>query len=229
MCQGPGVAVVASVLIGILNGALVMLTGLAGALTLKLPGVEVTGAVRVVRPTKSGATTKELIALGILSPFRVFAPNFALKLLEGASHLAPHAQVLRLKMEDFSRDPDWVAELEADPLTKDEVQPIATVAAFARAGERFERELERREAEPPLRVAGADAHVDRLVARDADVTLVDFYQSETYDQESIVDNVIELHAAEGAFVSASITGLRTPACANFELTEASRRTSRASS
>jgi acylglycerol lipase len=75
--------------------------------------------------------------------FRVFAPNFALKLLEGASHIAPHAHVLRLKMEDFSRDPDWVSELEADPLTDDEVQPVATVAAFARAGERFEREFPR--------------------------------------------------------------------------------------
>ncbi len=73
--------------------------------------------------------------------FRVYAPNFALKLLEGASHLAPHAHVLKLKMEDFSRDPAWVAELNADPLTKDEVQPVATVAAFARAGERFEREF----------------------------------------------------------------------------------------
>lgn len=75
--------------------------------------------------------------------FRVFAPNFALKLLEGASHFFPHAHVLKLKMEDFSRDPAWVAQLEADPLTKDEVQPVATVAAFARAGERFEREFGR--------------------------------------------------------------------------------------
>jgi acylglycerol lipase len=46
-------------------------------------------------------------------------------------------------MEDFSRDPDWVAELLADPLTLDEVQPVATVAALARAGERFEREFGR--------------------------------------------------------------------------------------
>ena len=75
--------------------------------------------------------------------FRVFAPNFALKLLEGASHVLPHAHVLRLKMEDFSRDPDWVAELNADPLTHGEVQPVSTVAAFARAGERFEREFGR--------------------------------------------------------------------------------------
>ena len=75
--------------------------------------------------------------------FRVFAPNFALKLLEGASHVLPHTHVLRLKMEDFSRDPEWVAQLNADPLTLGEVQPVATVAAFARAGERFEREFGR--------------------------------------------------------------------------------------
>jgi acylglycerol lipase len=75
--------------------------------------------------------------------FRVYAPNFALKLLEGASHIAPHAHVLRLKMEDFSRDPAWVAALNADPLTEGEVQPVQTVAAFARAGERFEREFGR--------------------------------------------------------------------------------------
>jgi acylglycerol lipase len=75
--------------------------------------------------------------------FHVYAPNFALKLLEGASHVAPHAHVLKLKMEDFSRDPAWVAQLNADPLTHDEVQPVATVAAFARAGERFDREFPR--------------------------------------------------------------------------------------
>jgi alpha-beta hydrolase superfamily lysophospholipase len=75
--------------------------------------------------------------------FRVYAPDFALKLLEGADHIVPHAHVLKLPMEDFSRDPEWVAQLNADPLTKDEVQPVSTVAAFARAGERFEREFPR--------------------------------------------------------------------------------------
>jgi len=75
--------------------------------------------------------------------FRVYAPDIALKLLEGASHLIPHTHVLKLKMEDFSRDPAWVAQLNADPLTLDEVQPVQTVASFARAGERFEREFSR--------------------------------------------------------------------------------------
>jgi alpha-beta hydrolase superfamily lysophospholipase len=92
--------------------------------------------------------------------FRVFAPNFALKLLEGASHVAPHAHVLKLKMEDFSRDPEWVAELNADPLTKDEVQPVSTVAAFARAGERFEREFGRITL-PVLILHGTDDHATR--------------------------------------------------------------------
>ena len=37
--------------------------------------------------------------------FQVPAPDFAIAVLKGLSHLAPHAHVLRLKNEDFSRDP----------------------------------------------------------------------------------------------------------------------------
>lgn len=75
--------------------------------------------------------------------FRVYAPDVALKVLEGLSHVAPHLHVLKLPMAAFSRDPAWVAELEADPLTLNEVQPVDTVAALSRAGERFEREFGR--------------------------------------------------------------------------------------
>jgi len=39
--------------------------------------------------------------------YQVPAPDFALAVLKGLSHLAPHAHVLRLKNEDFSRDPAW--------------------------------------------------------------------------------------------------------------------------
>ena len=73
--------------------------------------------------------------------FRVYAPDLALGALKGASHVLPHLPVLKLKMEDFSRDPEWVAQLLADPLTKGESQPVQTVAALARAGDRFEREF----------------------------------------------------------------------------------------
>lgn len=69
--------------------------------------------------------------------FRVFAPDLALAVLKGASHVAPHVHAVRLKTADFSRDPAWVAELDADPLIRDEVQPIATMAALARADDRL--------------------------------------------------------------------------------------------
>ena len=37
--------------------------------------------------------------------FQVFAPDFALTVVKGLSHVAPHLHVLNLKTEDFSRDP----------------------------------------------------------------------------------------------------------------------------
>jgi len=49
--------------------------------------------------------------------------------------------VLKLKNEDFSRDPKAVAALNADPLTAHEVQPAITVAALVRADERLREEF----------------------------------------------------------------------------------------
>jgi len=69
--------------------------------------------------------------------FQVPAPGFALAAIKGLSHIAPRLGVLTLKMEDFSRDQDAVAALLADPLTRDETQPAATVAALVRADERL--------------------------------------------------------------------------------------------
>jgi len=73
--------------------------------------------------------------------FRLPAPDFALAVLKGLSHVAPHAHVLRLKNEDFSRDPKVVAEMNADPLIAGEAQPTKTVAAMVRADERLENEF----------------------------------------------------------------------------------------
>lgn len=73
--------------------------------------------------------------------FEVPAPDFALAVLKGLSHLAPHAHVLRLKNEDFSRDPAVVAEMNADPLIANEVQPTNTVAEMVRADERLKLEF----------------------------------------------------------------------------------------
>ena len=133
--------------------------------------------------------------------FRVFAPDFALKVLEGASHVAPHLGVLKLRMEDFSRDPEIVAALLADPLTKDETQPVATVAAFARAGERFEREFGRitlpvlimhGTADKATRPDGSQQFFDE--AGSADKTLK-FYDGHAHDllndfgREGVVDDI----------------------------------------
>jgi alpha-beta hydrolase superfamily lysophospholipase len=69
--------------------------------------------------------------------FQIPAPGFVLAALKGLSHIAPHLGVLKLKNEDFSRDPEAVARLNADPLIHDETQPALTVAALARADERL--------------------------------------------------------------------------------------------
>lgn len=69
--------------------------------------------------------------------FQVPVPSFAVAALRGLAHVFPHAHVLRLKNEDFSRDPAMVAALNADPLIADEVQPTQTVAEMARADARL--------------------------------------------------------------------------------------------
>lgn len=73
--------------------------------------------------------------------FQVPAPGFALAAIKGLSHIAPRLGVLKLRNEDFSRDPAKVAELNADPYTQNETQPAATVAALVRADERLREEF----------------------------------------------------------------------------------------
>jgi acylglycerol lipase len=69
--------------------------------------------------------------------FQTPAPDFALAVLKGLGHVFPHAHVLRLKNEDFSRDPKAVAAMDADPLIAHETQPTQTVAELVRADERL--------------------------------------------------------------------------------------------
>jgi acylglycerol lipase len=73
--------------------------------------------------------------------FQVPTPDFAIAVLKGISHLAPHAHVVKLKNEDFSRDPEVVRAMNNDPLIAHEVQPTRTVAEMARADERLQREF----------------------------------------------------------------------------------------
>jgi alpha-beta hydrolase superfamily lysophospholipase len=73
--------------------------------------------------------------------FKVPAPDFALAIIKGLSYVAPRVPVLKLKNEDFSRDPQAVQILNSDPLTANEVQPAKTVAALVRADERLKKEF----------------------------------------------------------------------------------------
>jgi len=73
--------------------------------------------------------------------FQVPAPDIALSILKGLSHVAPHVHVLKLKNEDFSRDPKIVDTMNKDPLIANEVQPTQTVAEMVRADERLKKEF----------------------------------------------------------------------------------------
>ena len=69
------------------------------------------------------------------------APDFALAVLKGLSHVAPHAHVLKLKNEDFSRNPKVVEAMNIDPLIAHEVQPTQTVAEMVRGDQRLRKEF----------------------------------------------------------------------------------------
>jgi acylglycerol lipase len=73
--------------------------------------------------------------------FQVYAPDFALAVVKGLSHVAPHAHVLKLPIKEFSRDPKVIEAMLADPAIADEVQPTSTVAALVRADERLTKEF----------------------------------------------------------------------------------------
>ena len=69
------------------------------------------------------------------------APDFALAVFKGLGYLAPHAHILHLPNERFSRDPEAVAAMNEDPLIAHETQPTRTMAALVRADERLKKEF----------------------------------------------------------------------------------------
>jgi acylglycerol lipase len=69
------------------------------------------------------------------------APDFVLAVFKGMGHLAPHAHILHLPNERFSRDPKAVQAMNEDPLIAHETQPSQTVAAMVRADERLKRDF----------------------------------------------------------------------------------------
>ena len=89
------------------------------------------------------------------------APDFALAVIRGLSHIAPHAHVLRLKHDDYSRDPVWTQRLKTDPLIPREGYPAQSVAELARADQRLKKEFGRITL-PVLILHGTDDRVTKL-------------------------------------------------------------------
>jgi alpha-beta hydrolase superfamily lysophospholipase len=73
--------------------------------------------------------------------FELPAPGFALALLKGLGKIAPHLRVLKLKNEDFSRDPKVVEAMNRDPLIAGENQTASTIAGLVRADEKLRVEF----------------------------------------------------------------------------------------
>jgi len=68
------------------------------------------------------------------------APEFVLASFKGLGHVAPHAHILHLPNDRFSRDPKVVVAMNEDPLIANETQPAQTMAALVRADERLKKD-----------------------------------------------------------------------------------------
>jgi alpha-beta hydrolase superfamily lysophospholipase len=128
--------------------------------------------------------------------FQTPAPDFALAVLKGLGHVFPHAHVLRLKNEDFSRDPAAVAVMNADPLIAHETQPTQTVAELVRADQRLRAEFSRitlpvlilhGTADKAAKASGSQAFFD--AAGSADKTLK-LYDGHAHDLLNDVDKEV---------------------------------------
>jgi acylglycerol lipase len=116
--------------------------------------------------------------------FQVPAPDLALAVFKGLSHVAPHAHVLRLKNQDFSRDEVVVARMNADPLIAHETQATQTLAEMVRADERLKSEFPRMTlpvlilhgtADKAAKAAGSQFFYDTTGSADKTLKLYDGY------------------------------------------------------
>ena len=73
--------------------------------------------------------------------FQIPAPDFALTILKGLSHIAPHFHSIKLKNEDFSRNGEEVHIMNNDPLIAHESQPTKTMEQLVLADERLKKEI----------------------------------------------------------------------------------------
>jgi alpha-beta hydrolase superfamily lysophospholipase len=108
-----------------------------GGLPMLMLGHSAGGVVSCLYALEHGSELAGLICESFA--FQLPAPDFALAAFKGLAHLAPHAHVLRLKNEDFSRDAAVVQRMNDDVLIAHETQPTQTLAAMVIADERLKK------------------------------------------------------------------------------------------
>lgn len=133
--------------------------------------------------------------------FQVYAPDFALAVIKGLSHIAPHAHVVKLPNAGFSRDPKVVEAMNDDPLIAHEVQPTQTMAAMARADERLKKEFSRitlpvlilhGTADKLAKPSGSQLFFDMVGSRDKTLKLYDGYVHDLLNdvgKEVVMDDI----------------------------------------
>ena len=144
------------------------------------------------------------------------APDFALAVFKGLSHVAPHAHILRLKNEDFSRDPQVVQAKNTDPLIAHEIQPTQTLAEMVRADERLRREFPRitlpvlilhGTADKATRPSGSQRFYEMAGSRDKTLKL---YDGHFHDLLNDIDKEVVMSDIK-AWVDAHVPALRSVA------------------
>lgn len=73
--------------------------------------------------------------------FELPVPRFALQTIRLLSYIIPHAQLITLPIEDFSRNKTVVATMTNDPLIANEKQPVKTMQQLIIASEFLKREM----------------------------------------------------------------------------------------
>jgi len=142
------------------------------------------------------------------------APDFALAVFKGLSHIAPHAHILRLKNEDFSRDPQVVQAKNTDPLIAHEIQPTQALAEMVRADERLRREFPlitlpvlilHGTADKATRPSGSQRFYETAGSRDKTLKL---YDGHFHDLLNDIDKEVVMSDIK-AWVDAHIPALRS--------------------
>lgn len=139
--------------------------------------------------------------------YQVPAPDFALAVIKGLSHLVPHAHVLKLETRNFSRDAQVIEAMLSDPLIANEVQPSHTVAEMVRADERLKREFSRitlpvlilhGSADKVTRPSGSREFFDKAGSNDKTLKLYEGYAHDPLNdvgKELVLSDIIDWMSA----------------------------------